>query len=115
MVEPTPFKRPIRWERLRTDEAETVIRERAADTSKVVFSTHAFERVDDRTITIIDAYRILRSGFVEEPLQKNINGDWEARVTKRMPGSREAAVVTIVFREEDKLFIKTVMWVDESG
>ena len=115
MVDPTPLRRPIHWEKLRTDEAERVIRERAADTAKVIFSAHAFDRVDDRTISTVDAYRILRTGYVDEPLQKNIHGEWEARVTKRMPGNREAAVVTIVFRQEDELFVKTVMWVDEAG
>ncbi len=111
MVDPTPFRRPIRWDRLRSDEAERVIRERAADTAKVRFALHAFDRIDDRSITQVDAYRILREGYVDT-LQKNLDGEWEAIVTKRMPGSREAAVVTIVFRQIDELFVKTVMWQD---
>lgn len=115
MVEPTPFRRPIRWESLRADEAERVIRKRAADTSNVIFGDHAFDRIEDRSITTVDALRILRKGFVQAAsLQKNIDGEWEAIVEKRMPGGREAAVVTIVFRETDKLFVKTVMWLDVS-
>ena len=112
MVDPTPFRRSTRWENLRTDEAERVIRERAADTSKIRFSLHAFDRIDERSITQIDAIRILRTGIVHGNPQRNLEGEWEVTVAKRMPGTREAGVVTIVWRTVDELFVKTVEWMD---
>ncbi len=112
MVEPVPLKRPINWAKLRADEAEGIIRERAKDSRNVVYSDHAFDRIDDRSITRLDADRILRTGYVEGPIQRNLEGEWEITVVKRMPGCREAGVVTIVYRENDQLFVKTVEWMD---
>lgn len=112
MVAPTPFRRPINWAKLRTDEAERIIRERAAVTARVVIGVHAFDRVEERSITQQDVYRILRTGFVEGFPQRNIEGEWEVVVVKRLPGTREAGAVTIVYRSEDVLFVKTVEWMD---
>ena len=112
MVEPVPLKRPINWAKLRADEAERIIRGRAEDSRNVFFSDHAFDRIEDRSITRPDAYRILRTGYVEGPIQRNLEGEWEITVVKRMPGCREAGVVTIVYRENDQLFVKTVEWMD---
>ena len=94
------------------DEAERLIRERAANTSNIIFGTHAFERVEGRSITQPDAYNILRTGFIEGAPQSNIEREWEVIVVKRMPGSREAGVVTIIFRDREYLFVKTVEWMD---
>lgn len=107
-----PFERPIRWAKLRTDEAERVIRKLAADTSKVGFADHAFDRVEERSITQQDAYTILREGFIEGAPEKVGDGDWKVVVTKRMPGTRDAGVVTIILREGERLFVCTVEWMD---
>lgn len=112
MVEPTPFRRPINWAKLRTDEAERLIRERAEDTARVIISFHAFDRVEERSFTHQDIYKILRTGSVEGPAQKNLDGEWEVVVVKRMPGTREAGAITIIYRNEDTLFVKTVEWMD---
>lgn len=93
MVDPIPLRRPINWNRLRTDEAERLVRERAADTKNVVFSAHAFERVEDRSITRKDAQRILLSGYVDGDPSKTENDEWKVVVVKRMAGTREAGVV----------------------
>ncbi len=112
MVEPVPFRRPINWAKLRMDEAERIIRERAVITANVIFGVHAFERIDERSITQLEVYNILRMGHVEGAAQKNIEGEWEVVVVKRMPGSREAGVITIIFQDRDNLFVKTVQWMD---
>ena len=114
MVEPTPFRRPINWDRLRTDEAERLIRERAATTGNVIFGVHAYDRIEERSIIQSDVYRILRTGFVEGTPARNEEGNWEAVVTKRMSGGREAGVVTIILSENEYLFVKTVQWMDFS-
>lgn len=66
MAEAIPFRRPIHWGNLRSDEAEKVIQEWSLDTARVKFTDHTFERFDDRSeIEIIDTqtvYRILQSG-----------------------------------------------------
>ena len=112
MVEPTPFRRPIHWDNLRADEAERVIRERTKETTNIVISRHAFNRIDEREITQPDVYNILRTGFVEGSPQMNIEGDWDVTVTKLMPDGRYAGVVKIVFRKKEILFVKTVEWMD---
>lgn len=107
-----PPLRPINWAKLRTDEAERVIRDRARATKNILIGEHAFDRVEERSITQNDVYTILRTGHVSGHAQRNIHGDWEVVVTKRMPGTREAGVVVIVFMEREKLFVKTVEWMD---
>ena len=76
------------------------------------FGVHAFERVNDRSITQPDAIRILRTGYIDRPLQRNLDGEWEAVIVKKMPGCREAGIVTIVYQEGGDLFVKTVEWMD---
>ena len=44
--------------------------------------------------------------------QRNLENDWEATIVKFMPGAREAGVVTIIYRDNDYLFVKTVEWMD---
>lgn len=112
MVDPIPLRRPINWNRLRTDEAERLVRERAADTKNVVFSAHAFERIKDRSITRKDAQRILLSGYVDGDPDRTENDEWKVVVVKRMAGTREAGVVTIILNDDQRLFVKTVEWMD---
>lgn len=111
-ADPIPFHRPIRWDRLRSDEAQRVIRKWAADTGNVIIGVHAFDRIDERSILQTDVYRILRTGHVEGNPTRNEKGEWEVVVVQRMQGTREAGVVTIILRAQAKLFVKTVMWMD---
>lgn len=106
------FKRPIRWNDLRADEAERIIKEWSQETEKVFFTDHAFDRVDERSLLQQDVYRVLREGYVDLKPVKDENDNWVVRVKKRIRGGREAGVVTVVLREEEKLLIVTVMWVD---
>lgn len=112
MVDPIPVRRPINWARLPNDQAERLIRERAADTSKIRFSLHAYDRIAERSITQIDAIRILRTGHIEGNPQKTVEGEWEVTVVKRILGTREVGVVTIIWRNKDELFVKIVEWMD---
>ena len=73
---------------------------------------HAFERTEERSILQQDLYRILRTRTVQDPPALNENKQWEATIVKKLAGTREAGAVTIVYRGRDKLFVKTVMWVD---
>ena len=111
MPDPTPLKRPINWQRLNTTDAENVIRERSQDSGKVFFSDHAWERIEERTITRAEALEILRRGYVDgEPIQTS-TGEWQVIMTRQMNRSRSAGAVTIIL-SDDSLFVKTVMWMD---
>ena len=116
MVDPIPIKRPPRWEKLRSDEAEKLIREWSQDTDRVVITDHAFERSDERSaIEIVDTptiYRILQTGQVFGDPTKNEKGHWQATMMARMPGGREACAITVIVREDRTLIVRTVMWKD---
>jgi hypothetical protein len=101
MADPPPFRRPIRWKNLRADEAERIIRERAADRSNVIFSDHAFDRVEERSILSEDVYRILETGSVEGAPTFSA-GEWKAVMVKRMPGTRRAGVVTVFWQNRKR-------------
>src|SRR5438128_2361854 len=102
MVEPTPFRRPIHWDRLRSDEAERIVHAWAQDTSKIIFISgwHAGQRASERDINQPDVYRILCLGQVVDEPRLNDKGDWEVLIRRRMKGSRDAGVVTIIIRRD---------------
>ena len=116
MVRPIPLRRPINWWRLRTDEAERIVHERAQNTENVIISDHAYERSDGRSqVTPLYAeqvYDILATGSVDRPPSLNGDNEWKVIIVKRMPGTREAGVVTLFTREDDTLFVMTIQWMD---
>ena len=118
MADPTPIRRPIDLSRpfLRTDEADRVIRLRAADTGNVQFSLHAFERAEEREererLNTEDALDILRTGFVYAAPERVSNG-WKCKVVKNVLGNRDAGVVTVILSASDKLRVVTVEWEDK--
>ncbi|MDR3448498.1 MAG: DUF4258 domain-containing protein [Alphaproteobacteria bacterium] len=107
-----PFQRPVSWKNLRPDEAERIIKARAQNTANIIFTTHAYERVDERDILQADVYRILREGYVDSPPEIDRHGGWQAIVKKRIRGGREAGIVSVIFKESDDIIVVTVMWVD---
>ena len=111
-----PFTRPINWERLRTDEAERVIRERARVSSRVKISAHARQRLNERgdvgvIVTVQDVLNILLTGVVaESPVR---DGDkWKVKVEKRVKETRDIGVVTLILEADDRVFVKTIEWED---
>lgn len=68
--------------------------------------------MDERSFTIVDVLTILRQGGVYLPPHKNERGDWQTDVEIRMPGGREAVVITIV-PQGPVLIVRTIMWRDE--
>lgn len=113
MANVVPFKRPTNWDRLRADDAEKLVQERASKTDNVIFTNHATVRIDQRNISAIEVFRILRTGTIHNPPVRNEKGDWEVLVTKRITGNhREAGVATIILTADDKLVVKTVRWED---
>lgn len=111
---PAAIIRPIRWDRLRTDEAEREIRRRLVMGSPFV-SNHAFDRVAERqeqgVLTEVDMMTILETGSISSPPERAPDG-WKVIVQKRMPGCREAGVVTLIVVPGDDLEVITVEWMD---
>lgn len=112
MADVTPLPRRINWDHLRADEAERVIREWSKDGAKVIFGTHAFERMAERGIVRADAMRILRTGYAGQPERDVATGDWKLVMSLPLEGAREAGVVVAVLRQRENLYVVTVEWVD---
>lgn len=58
-----------------------------------------------------DVITVLRHGTVRQEPTKEPNG-WSVVVERRMPGSRDAGVVTVIVHPGDELVIVTVEWMD---
>ncbi len=116
MADPIPVRRPIRWSQMRTDEAERLVRERVRDTGNVIIGHHALKRVRQRfegpDFTTEDVYWILETGIVQHCPFREDDSAWKVIVRKRMPGTRDAGVVTLIMTDEDMLFVKTGEWMD---
>ena len=109
-----PFRRPINWAKLRSDEAEAIIRHRASPdtTGNVVFTNHTWQRVSEREIPTDAVYKILRTGWVSEGPFQNENGEWQVTVAKPLKGNRNAGVVTVIVDDDKTLVVLTVEWMD---
>lgn len=110
--ENAPPRRPIRWNALRTDEAERVVREIARDRGRVVATHHAERRMAERRIVADVVVDILRTGYAHGAPERTPGGDWKVLMTKRIDRSREAGVVTVVIGEGERLVVVTVEWMD---
>jgi hypothetical protein len=106
--------RPIRWVSLRTDEAEREIRRRLGISDPFV-SPHAFDRMNEREeqgiLNSVDMMRILRQGRVRKSPEREEEG-WKVIVEMRMPGTRDAGVVTLIVYPGEDLEVWTVEWMD---
>ena len=84
----------------------------AKDSENITWGDHAFDRSDERDITIRDASTVLQTGYLDDKLEAGLNpGEWKGKMTKAMKGRREIGVVVVVIRNES-LFAKTVEWED---
>lgn len=94
-------------------EAQEKINALAKDSSNIIIpnSGHAEERMI-RDFTRKDIIEILAEGVVKREPKLGKHGDWSYTVEiYRFRGNRDAAVATIILKE-NKLFVKTVFWVD---
>ena len=105
MVQPIPL-------RMTCAAAARLIQQRSDDSGNVIVTDHAQERMDERSITLNDVLTIMRRGSVYVMSFRNEQNDWQAEIERRMPGGRDAAVVTVI-PAGDRLIIRTVMWRDE--
>ncbi|HLJ63705.1 MAG TPA: DUF4258 domain-containing protein [Stellaceae bacterium] len=97
--------------RLRPNRAETIIREAAQDTRKVILSDHAKERMEEREISDLEVFRILRTGHVMDEPMRTRRKEWKCKVVKNVKGGRDIGVITVIMNN-GLLFVKTVEWED---
>lgn len=96
----------------RPADLELRIREIAQNDRNVLFGTHSRERMVERGITLLDAVRVLRRGFVDGAIEAGQRaGEWKCKIVANVKGSRDIGVVTVVINN-DRLFVKTVEWED---
>jgi len=98
--------------RPRIAQLQLQIRSVASDSRNVNFGNHALDRMELRSITTLDALRVLRFGDIHGDVQPGRQaGEWKCKVVARKRGHREIGVVTIILRT-GRLFVKTVEWED---
>jgi hypothetical protein len=94
---------------------EKRVHELALDSSNIIWTDHFWVRAEQRSITTIDALRILRTGYVEDEITAGKKpGEWKCKLTKKLKGRREVGVVVIVINS-DGLLVKTIEWEDWRG
>jgi len=97
--------------KLTSAKAEQQIKALAADTGNIKWSRHALERMIERGIEDIDVLRTLRQGMIAGGVESTADPGWKCKMVKRIHGSREVGVVTIIIKGT-RLLIKTVEWED---
>ena len=94
-------------------EAQTKINEIAKESSAIFYGTHGAGQKNIRDFTLSDIVEILRDGIIREDPRLGQYGDWCYKIeAHKFRGGRGAAVVTIIQDSKNKLFVKTVMWID---
>ncbi len=84
-----------------------LIRETAAETSRVFFVDHAKKRMRERKITPTHIYGCLRRGTVREPAFVNIRGHWQCTLTRKYAGDEITAIVALE-RNDDGNWIAVI-------
>lgn len=103
---------PLKKVAMSARQAEALIKQLASDSTKVRFTIHANERMEERDISLADVLRVLCRGTVEGlPERGTKNGEWKCKMVRHARGNREIGVITIIVRES-YLLIKTVEWED---
>lgn len=92
-------------------QAEAAVRALALDSAKIIVTDHAVERMEDRGFDDTDLFRVLEQGNVMDPPSRTQHGDWKCKVVKRLRGTRDTGVVTVIARN-DRLIIVTMEWED---
>lgn len=92
-------------------QAEAAVRALALDSSKVIVTDHAAERMEERGFDDTDMFRVLEEGTVTVPPVQVGHGDWKCKVVKRLRGTRDAGVVTVIARK-GQLIVVTMEWED---
>ncbi len=83
---------------LQQAQAAKILKETAKDTSKLIFTNHAEERMNEREITRVDVIRVLCKGSIVEGPSLSAKGSWEMRVEGMSAGSSLTVAVAIDYK-----------------
>ena len=90
----------VRAIKLSRDRIRQMVRQTAEDSSRVIFTKHAFEKMRERKITVTEVLRCLRKGLVREGPTEEIRGGW--RLTLEVLSAGEpVAVVAVLSHDSD--------------
>jgi hypothetical protein len=92
--------------RLSKPEAAKVIKEIARDADRIVSVGHARRRMIERDISIKQAVRAIRAGYIDGDPWPDENGNW--RVTMRGRAAGEEITVGLAIEWRTRLLIITV-------
>jgi hypothetical protein len=88
------------------------VRELAANSENVSWSAHAWERMEERGISIRVAETVLKEGMVAGTVEAGRRpGEWQAKIVHAIRGRRDIGVVVLIIRN-NRLKVKTVEWED---
>lgn len=104
---PVPFK-------LSTPAALRLIREIAQDSSRVIVTIHARQRMRERRISLPQVLDCLRKGQIAEGPAQDVHGNWVCTLRWRHAGDfiRVAAAIKQDVPTGQKLIVITVMYED---
>ncbi len=86
------------------------LRSIAKDSSRVVFTNHAKQRMKKRQITFMQVLQSLKHGVIVEPAHITIQGDWKATLKHQCAGDTVQVAVAIEKQADGELaVIVTVM------
>ena len=93
---------------------EQEIRERAVDTANVIFTDHARERLNQRSITPDEAIRVLRQGQCADPPPERGHdpGEWRGKILSTVGG--RTLSVAVAATANDMLVVVTA-WEQTGG
>jgi len=72
-----------------------IIREVAADTSRVKFSRHALDRMEERGFTTGQVYTCLQRGGIHEPVHQDVRGDHKCTLRHLCAGDEVRVAVAL--------------------
>jgi len=93
MSKPIPF-------RLNDANALKLLREIAADSSRVVMLRHAMQRMRERKVTLTQVLDVLRKGCLTEPSALDMHGNWKVTVKGMSCGQSLTVAAAIEMGQE---------------
>lgn len=89
------------------------VRALAQDSQNVALGAHTRKRMAERGITNMDVIKALRLGDIHDAPEPGDNpGEVKVKVVRYHGGGRTMGVVTLIVKDETRLFVKTVEWED---
>lgn len=99
--------------RLSVPQLQRLIRNRAAESSQIVFTHHVLVRMKQRHIVRTEVMDVLRSGSIHrQPEPNTVRGSLECRMQRFVAG-RELAVVVALNDLEPSLVVVTALVVEQ--